>query len=408
MADTYNYSLKGIGAGVEIGEGGPHLSVESGQLVIRSNDGLSLVKILGATGSGPDDFVTVTQLGTKQDTLVSGTNIKTINGQSVLGSGDLTVSASAAGTNTQIQYNNGGVLEASADFTWDNATKTLALTGTDTEIVLNGITNEPTAASAGQLKLYTKSIAGRMYPKWVGPNGLDVTVQPGLGFNRVGVIAPNTGTTLSSLNLNPTTIGTVSHPALASTNFKTQAKRALLTTANAAGNLAGVRSTATEMWRGNVSGYGGFLFLERFAMDTLGTGNRSFHGLYDTAAAPTNIDPTTSTTPGKIGMAINTNTGNWNLVHNVSGTAPTVIALGANFPVDTTTVLEIILFSAPNGTEISYRVRNLITNAETSGTLTTNIPANTSFLGINSWLTNNATTGARAWSLNRMYLESDV
>jgi hypothetical protein len=31
----------------------------------------------------------------KQDTLQSGTNIKTINGNSVLGSGDLTISAGA-------------------------------------------------------------------------------------------------------------------------------------------------------------------------------------------------------------------------------------------------------------------------------------------------------------------------
>ena len=32
------------------------------------------------------------QVGTKQATLVSGTNIKTINSQSILGSGDLSVS----------------------------------------------------------------------------------------------------------------------------------------------------------------------------------------------------------------------------------------------------------------------------------------------------------------------------
>lgn len=42
-----------------------------------------------------DDFATVTQLNTKQATLVSGTNIKTINGTSVLGSGDITISGAA-------------------------------------------------------------------------------------------------------------------------------------------------------------------------------------------------------------------------------------------------------------------------------------------------------------------------
>lgn len=37
-----------------------------------------------------------TEFGTKQDTLVSGTNIKTVNSNSLLGSGDLTITASAA------------------------------------------------------------------------------------------------------------------------------------------------------------------------------------------------------------------------------------------------------------------------------------------------------------------------
>jgi hypothetical protein len=62
-----------------------------------------------------------------QVTLVSGTNIKTINGNSLLGSGDLAIggSASAAGSNNQIQYNSGGSFAASADFTWDNTGKVL-------------------------------------------------------------------------------------------------------------------------------------------------------------------------------------------------------------------------------------------------------------------------------------------
>jgi hypothetical protein len=51
----------------------------------------------------------------KQDTLVSATNIKTINGSSVLGSGDLAVTANPAGSDTQIQYNNAGVFGASGN-----------------------------------------------------------------------------------------------------------------------------------------------------------------------------------------------------------------------------------------------------------------------------------------------------
>jgi hypothetical protein len=178
--------------------------------------------------------------------------------------------------------------------------------------------------------------------------------------------------------------------------------------ANGAGSLASMRVNVLECWRGNAAGLGGFFMVARFSIDTLGAGNRMFVGLTDTATtAPTNIDPTTSTTPGKIGMAINTNTGNWNIVHNITGTAPTVIALNASFPVNTTDSLELVLYAAPNSATVGYRVTNLTTNAQTSGTLSTNLPASTTFLGRTIWMTNNATSGTLAWSCSRFGLETD-
>ena len=62
-----------------------------------------------------------------QETLVSGTNIKTINGSSLLGSGDISVSASAAGSNTQIQFNDSGAFGADSLFNWDNTNKRLGV-----------------------------------------------------------------------------------------------------------------------------------------------------------------------------------------------------------------------------------------------------------------------------------------
>lgn len=47
-------------------------------------------------------------IGSYQAALVSGTNIKTINSTSLLGSGDITVSASPGGSSGQVQYNNAG------------------------------------------------------------------------------------------------------------------------------------------------------------------------------------------------------------------------------------------------------------------------------------------------------------
>lgn len=64
-------------------------------------------------------------LNSKQATLVSGTNIKTINGSSVLGIGDLTVGGNPAGSNKQIQYNNSGSFGGEALFEYDPVTNTL-------------------------------------------------------------------------------------------------------------------------------------------------------------------------------------------------------------------------------------------------------------------------------------------
>ena len=57
------------------------------------------------------------QVSAKQDTLVSGTNIKTVNSTSLLGSGNITVSASPGGSTTQIQYNNAGALAGASGIT---------------------------------------------------------------------------------------------------------------------------------------------------------------------------------------------------------------------------------------------------------------------------------------------------
>ena len=48
-----------------------------------------------ATYQVKGDYATTSQLNSKQDTLVSGTNIKTVNGESILGAGDITIGGSS-------------------------------------------------------------------------------------------------------------------------------------------------------------------------------------------------------------------------------------------------------------------------------------------------------------------------
>lgn len=77
--------------------------------------------------SKPVSTAQQTALDAKQDTLVSGTNIKTLNGASLLGSGNVTLSASPGGSDTQVQFNDGGAFGGSANFTYNKTTNALTI-----------------------------------------------------------------------------------------------------------------------------------------------------------------------------------------------------------------------------------------------------------------------------------------
>lgn len=319
-----------------------------------------------------------------------------------------------AGANTQIQYNNAGAFGASSSFTFDPTTNDLTLGGVDANFTMKGITNEPAPPAAGNLTLYTKSIAGRMLPKWVAPSGVDTSFQSNLGFNRIATVAPAGGATLTTAVTAYATaftnLGTVANPTPVGTNALTSTRRTTFSSGAVAGTVAAHRQQTLMVWRGNnvANAPGGFFFTIRFGTSVLAAGNRAFIGLADSIAAPTNVNPTTSTAPGKVGMAINANTGNWNIVWNVTGTAPTVTALGASFPVNATDLYELVLYSKPNDTVINYRVTDISTGAQVTGaTATTNIPAATTFLAPLFWITNNATAAAAIIDFSGWYLESD-
>lgn len=82
-----------------------------------------------------------------QDVLVSGTNIKTINGSSILGAGNLVVSGTPAGAAGYVQFNDGSAFSGSAFFYWDNANEYLGI---------------GTASPSGKLHVYGFGTTTRM------------------------------------------------------------------------------------------------------------------------------------------------------------------------------------------------------------------------------------------------------
>ncbi len=271
--------------------------------------------------------------------------------------------------------------------------------------------NDPAAPAAGNLRIYAKDIAGRVMPKWIGPSGVDTPMQASLGFNRVSMIMPAGGTTLTTFvggfGTTFTNTGTAANPTPTTTSHLSSIRRATFSSGATAGTVASHRQSVQQVWRGNAAGRGGFFYTIRFGTSALVAGNRGFVGLSDVITAPTNVDPLTSTAGNKVGVGFNTNTGNWQLIANVAAAAPTVTDLGATLPLNTTDIYELALFSAPNGTSIGYRLKNITTNASVSGSLASNIPANTIFLAPHFWITNNTTAAAAILNFSGWYLESD-
>jgi hypothetical protein len=110
---------------------------------ITSSGGATPNLAMPASTTSVNGYLTSTDWTTfnnKQATLVSGTNIKTINSNSILGSGDLTIAASAAGSTTQVQYNNAGAFGASASFTFASSTLTAPIVSASNGLVVNSAT----------------------------------------------------------------------------------------------------------------------------------------------------------------------------------------------------------------------------------------------------------------------------
>jgi hypothetical protein len=429
-------------------------------------------------------------LNAKQATLVSGTNIRTIEGQTLLGSTNIDLGASdvglgnvtneskttmfasptftgtvsgvtaahvglgnvnntsdlnkpvsiatqtaldtkhpditfqeegvglgSAGTATTVNFTGAGT----ASFAGNTLTVNIPAAGLGDAVIANGLqqftgttnanfvnqTTVPTTPSSGNVRLYSQDDIGKI--RFVDANGRVNRLEEHSGFSNQRLWLPSSGTGVSAIGSAPTNSGTVSNPTLATTSLKTSLDRFTVTSATTAGALAYNRSAKLEVFRGNAAGRGGFNMVATFSLSTLQTGNRFFVGLSSTANVnPTNIDPLTSTAGSKVGLAFNLSTGNLQLVNNVNLTAPTVLDLGASFPVNNTNVYRLQLFAEPNGSSINYIVENLTTPATASGSLATNIPANTDFLGRVIWMTNNTIAASVAYDVSNFFLENKI
>lgn len=210
-------------------------------------------------------------------------------------------------------------------------------------------------------------------------------------------VLPNQTAAMSAIGVALTVSG-ATHPAIAATNRFTAARRYRLATTATTGALAYSRCNTTLVLPGS-AGVGGYYFQATFSPDTLTAGVRGVCGLISTTANPTNIDWLTNTAAGKIALAYSDQTGNLRLIHNIAGTAPTVIDLGANFAMSASLFVRLELSSAPQANApTKYRVTNLLTSAIVTGSITTNQPTSSTGLSPIQSVSNNTTAAACAIS----------
>lgn len=313
-------------------------------------------------------------------------------------------SGSPGGTTGEIQFNNAGAFGGAADAEIEGGQLRLPAIAT------------PAAPAAGGVKLFGRDVGGRILPAIIGPSGLDTSLQPFFGRNKIAYFSPaGSGGADSQIAIVINATGTAQTTAVATTNLVTYMRRrewAVTTAATTA--VAGLRGGGNQFGLGGTAaGLGGFFLVWRWGFgrgpSTTGGTLRGFAGMTATTVAPTDVNP--SSLLNMCGMGCDAADANLQFMRNDGAGTATKTDLGANFAKPTTndsTMYELVLFARPGTTQsLTYLCTNLVNGATASGTVTSDIPATTTLLNINSYASVGGTSSVIGFVTNLIYIETD-
>lgn len=191
-----------------------------------------------------------------------------------------------------------------------------------------------------------------------------------------------------------TNVGTPTQPALAATNLHTSLNMVRLTSAATANAASEMRVAFAPFWRGNAVGLGGFYAQWTWAMNSTTLLQRLAVGLWSaTGATSTSQVPSNLTNCLFVGNDSADTT--LQVMHNDGSGTCTKIDLGANFPAsNTTAVYRSTFWCYPNDSTVYYEIERLDTGVVVSGSLTTNLPPNNTFLAPHAYMNNGGTAAA--------------
>jgi len=315
------------------------------------------------------------------------------------------VTANAAGSTTQIQYNLAGVTSADAGLTFDPATQKLSMLGQNAEILLKSITTEPAQPADSQLHVYAKTIAGKPELKIKG-GGLEYPLQSALWMTTTTEWANTTATAGVWKNTAGTGAGTFAAVTPTDVNIYTSMKRSrygnVVTTTN---QVLGQRNTENIFFRGSaVSGAGGFRAVARGGMEIWTNGGRFFFGM---ATANTVITADPSALNNTVGFSVDV--ADNGLIHFITKNTGTVQKVSTGYTFANNTGFDFYIFCAPGSSQYSWRIVSLQDGTEANGVATLQLPVNTTKLSVNFLASNAALTAANAvqLGLQKIWVETD-
>jgi len=265
-------------------------------------------------------------------------------------------------------------------------------------------TATPSAPSSGVL-MFAQSLAGRKVPRWIGPSGLDTSVQPSLWGNGIVMWLPGTGTTAAiNFGVSWTVSATQAHPTIADTNIMTATRRATFTTTTTAGNQAGARTTAPVVIRNR-----GFFFAARHGILTYLSTMQVFVGL---AAASGAIAGEPSAINDAVAMTKDSGETTWQVLTRDTTTTSKTSTGRTTAAGGSAEVFDFYAFCKPGDSKITVRVVDIATGtvvlADTDKS--SNLPTNATPLYAHAECRNSAggAGSAVATFLSKMYIETDI
>ena len=271
----------------------------------------------------------------------------------------------------------------------------------------------PTAPAADKVKVFGRNVGGRMMPAFIGPSGLDSSLQPSFARNAIAYArAIGNSITISTEGIAWTVAGAnQAAAAVGTSNIQIAMRRVNYNVATAATtSVASFRSAALQFFRGAAGGkLGGFHFICRFgpslgaAANTTRTG---FVGFTSLATAPANVNP--STVANVLGVGCDATDKTYQIMHKTGTGAVTKIDTGiTKSAADYTEMYELAMFSAPGGTEVNFEFTNLGTGVVFKHTANTNLPAATQLLAPVGCYAVGSSNSAIGIAFSSLYIETD-